>query len=73
MRYPLKPGTRLVLCVSDQGYAFSLELGKVYRQIPDEAGSRHGLVRVIDESGEDYLYPGEYFVVPARKNKGLSG
>jgi hypothetical protein len=40
----------------------SLELRKLYEVIPDEKASKHHLVRVVDESGEDYLYPEDYFV-----------
>ncbi|HTU91961.1 MAG TPA: hypothetical protein VMF69_17900 [Gemmataceae bacterium] len=51
-----------LLCVKNDNYPVSLEVRKVYRTIPDEvAGARH-FVRVIDESGEDYLYPESYFV-----------
>jgi hypothetical protein len=53
---------RFVLCVRNRDYPASLELRKVYRLLKDEQASRHGQVRVIDESGEDYLYPEEYFV-----------
>lgn len=53
---------RYVLCVKNRGYAASLELRKVYRQLPDPAAERKGLVRVVDESGEDYLYPCEFFL-----------
>jgi hypothetical protein len=58
-----KPGVaRFVLCVRNKDYPVSLELRKVYRLLPDEQASRQHQVRVIDESGEDYLYPEEYFV-----------
>ena len=50
------------LCVKNQGYPASLELRKVYRALPDPEGERHGLARVVDESGEDYLYPAEFFI-----------
>jgi hypothetical protein len=53
---------RFVLCVRNRDYPASLELRKVYRLLKDEQASRHRQVRVIDESGEDYLYPEEYFV-----------
>ncbi|MGB9361247.1 MAG: hypothetical protein WCA99_06570 [Candidatus Sulfotelmatobacter sp.] len=53
---------RFVLCVRNRDYPASLELRKVYRLLKDEHASKHGQVRVIDESGEDYLYPEEYFV-----------
>ncbi len=39
-----------------------LEIGKAYRVLPDESAARDGYIRVIDESGEDYLYPAVYFV-----------
>jgi hypothetical protein len=53
---------RFVLCVRNSDYPASLELRKVYRLLKDEQASKHHHVRVIDESGEDYLYPEEYFV-----------
>lgn len=51
----------LVVCLRNDGYGASLEKRKLYVAIPDAAASRHGLVRVIDESGDDYLYPNENF------------
>jgi hypothetical protein len=57
-----KSEARLVLCVRDEGYPAGLELRKVYRVLADEQASKLHLLRVIDESGEDYLYPEEYFV-----------
>lgn len=55
-------GTRhFVLCVSNRGYQASLIAHKVYEQIPDREGSDKGLVRVVDESGEDYLFPSRLF------------
>ena len=53
---------RFALCVENRGYPASLERRKVYRLLADDAASKHRQVRVIDESGEDYLYPQEYFV-----------
>jgi hypothetical protein len=51
-----------VLCVRNDGYPVSLEPRKVYVAIPDpDAEARH-YVRVVDESGEDYLYPADFFV-----------
>jgi hypothetical protein len=55
-------GARFVLCVRNEGYPASLELRKVYRVLADERASERRQLRVIDESGEDYLYPEEYFV-----------
>lgn len=51
-----------VLCVSNRGFAASLEVRKVYRAKPDPEGQKHRLLRVVDESGEDYLYPEKLFV-----------
>ena len=53
---------RFVLCVRNRDYPASLELRKVYRLLKDEQACKHRKVRVIDESGEDYLYPEEYFI-----------
>lgn len=53
---------RFVLCVDNDDYEVSLELCKVYRLLPDARGEKAGLIRVVDESGEDYLYPREMFV-----------
>ncbi len=52
----------LVLCLRNDGYEVSLERRKIYSSMPDADAAKHGQVRVIDESGEDYLYPAEYFV-----------
>ncbi len=52
----------LAVCVKNEGYAVSLELRKLYVLLSDAAAAKHGQVRVIDESGEDYLYPQEFFV-----------
>ena len=53
---------RFVLCVRNRGYAASLDLRKIYRRLVDAKASRLGLMRVVDESGEDYLYPDDFFV-----------
>lgn len=53
---------RYVVCIRNED-AEDLEIRKVYRVLPDEAVSARGHVRVVDESGEDYLYPSEWFVV----------
>lgn len=50
-----------VLCLDNDGYDTSLDVRKVYRSLADDEASRHGLIRVIDESGEDYLYPKKLF------------
>ena len=51
-----------VLCVSSERYPASLEARKIYRCVPDHQAEAHGQIRVIDESGEDYLYPQELFI-----------
>jgi hypothetical protein len=51
-----------LLCIENRGYSVSLDLRKVYRQVPDPTAEVRGLVRVEDESGEDYLYPVGFFV-----------
>jgi hypothetical protein len=51
-----------VVCVKNRGFAASLELRKIYRVIPDFAAENHRLIRVVDESGEDSLFPDAYFV-----------
>jgi hypothetical protein len=53
---------QFLLCVKNDAYPASLEVRKVYRAVPDPAAAAKGFVRVIDESGEDYLYPADYFV-----------
>ena len=53
---------QFVICIQNEGYPASLELWKVYRVLPDEKAAKHQLIRVIDESGEDYLYSETYFV-----------
>jgi hypothetical protein len=67
--------SRYVLCVKNRGYAASLERRKIYRRLNDLRASRHGLIRVVDESGQDYLYPSSYFVsiaVPKPARRALS-
>jgi hypothetical protein len=54
--------TRFVVCVDNAEYPASLDIHKVYRVVPDRDAERDGDLRIIDESGEDYLYPGKYFV-----------
>ncbi len=51
---------KYVVCIETRD-CDDLELGKVYRELRDEAASNDGYVRVIDDSGEDYLYPESYF------------
>ena len=52
-----------VICIrGDNEPELSIETGKIYRTLPDEVGEKHGLTRVIDETGEDYLYPFDCFI-----------
>lgn len=53
---------KFAVCVNNEEYPVSLELHKIYRVLPDEDAALDGDLRIIDESGEDYLYPKEYFV-----------
>lgn len=53
---------RFAICVNNEGYLASLELRKIYQVLPDVKAAKHQLIRVIDESGEDYLYPASFFV-----------
>ncbi len=56
-----KSDIRFAVCVANKGHE-DLEVWKVYRVLPDAKGAVVGCVRVIDESGEDYLYPARNFV-----------
>jgi hypothetical protein len=56
------------VCVRNAGYAASLEQNKIYVAIPDEVAQQRGQLRIVDESGEDYLFSADRFVaieVPA--------
>lgn len=73
MRAPSKP---FALCIDNDGYQASLIPGKVYRILSDPRAAKDDLVRIIDESGEDYLYHKDHFVFvdfpPAVKRKILA-
>lgn len=56
-----KPEPRFVLCIRNED-GDDLEPRKIYQVLPDESSAADGYIRVIDESGEDYLYPQDYFV-----------
>lgn len=53
---------RYAVCVKNKGYEVSLERNKIYSLIPDAEAEQDGDVRVVDESGEDYLYQRDWFV-----------
>jgi hypothetical protein len=53
---------QLVVCIDNKGYAASLEKRKIYVALHDTAAAKHGLLRIVDEPREDYLYPKKSFV-----------
>ena len=57
-----KKNYSFVLCIENKDCE-DLEKRKIYQMLPDEDGDKEGYIRVIDESGEDYLYPQSYFIV----------
>jgi hypothetical protein len=61
-RQPRSHSSRYVLCIRNPGYSASLELRKIYNRLPDAEAGKRGYTRVIDESGEDYLFPRGFFV-----------
>jgi hypothetical protein len=70
----LKPKSSFVLCVRNDDYRTSLVPRKLYQIMPDPGAEKRGLLRVVDESGEDYLFPAQLFVpivVPAEAEKAL--
>jgi hypothetical protein len=54
--------TKFVICIENSDYPASLEKRKIYELLPDAEAEKHGQLRVVDESGEDYLYPRALFV-----------
>jgi hypothetical protein len=57
-----KPQARqLVVCINNEGYPASLEKRKIYLSLRDPAAEKHGLLPIVDESGDDYLYPKAFF------------
>lgn len=56
-----KEAVHFVVCIDNDGYAASLDVGKLYRFIPDPEAEAEGLLRVIDESGEDYAFEAKRF------------
>ncbi|NJL60424.1 MAG: hypothetical protein HC887_13100 [Desulfobacteraceae bacterium] len=63
MKQREKESARFAVCLNNSGYKASLELHKIYRIIPDEDAAEDGDIRIVDESGEDYLYPAMWFVM----------
>lgn len=58
---PASTGTRFAVCLANDGYKASLEPRKIYAVVPDTDAARHRQLRVVDESGEDYLFPASLF------------
>jgi hypothetical protein len=66
---------RFAVCINNSAYLDDLKVRTVYQILPDESAARSNYIRVIDETGEDYLYPAEYFVfidVPPEAAKALT-
>lgn len=75
MKSKAKRPAQFGVCIGNSGYPASLEAGKFYAVIPDAEAAKHGYIRVIDESGEDYGYSAERFFllgVPDTLAKALS-
>jgi hypothetical protein len=53
---------RFAICINDGGYVDDLKVRTVYQLLPDESAARSNYIRVVDETGEDYLYPANLFV-----------
>ena len=53
---------KFAVCINNEDYEVSLELRKIYKVLPDARAAEHRYIRVVDESGEDYLYPEDYFI-----------
>ncbi len=67
--------THFMVCVNNRGYEASLETKKIYEVLVDKAAKKDHQIRVIDESGEDYLYPSDYFApirLPAETKEKLA-
>jgi hypothetical protein len=67
---------KYILCINNAGYPASLEQRKIYLTLPDKSAEAKGLLRVIDESGEDYLYPAARFVaieIPQQAREAFAG
>jgi len=74
MQKSKRAASRFVICVENKGYKASLEKRKVYVALSDAIALKHGQVRVIDESGEDYLFPKSLFLpitVPVSLRKAI--
>ena len=73
VKHGRKPQPKFVLCIQNKDCE-DLEVRKIYRVMPDKSASEDDLLRIIDESGEDYLYPAAYFMaieLPSEVQKAL--
>jgi hypothetical protein len=61
MQGPTEQAAKFAVCINNEGYLASLEVGKLYRVIPDDEAKSHGYIRIVDESGEDYGYTATRF------------
>ena len=61
MKKRTKQAIFFAVCINNKKYEASLEIGKLYRVIPDEDAESHGYLRIVDESGEDYGYAADRF------------
>ena len=68
---PRRSPPRFVVCIENAGYPVALELHKIYRALVDADAASDGDIRIVDESGEDYLYPARWFAAldPPRRVK----
>ena len=62
MKHREKKSVRFAVCLNNSGYKASLELHKIYRILQDDDAAEDEDIRIVDESGEDYLYPARWFV-----------
>lgn len=56
-----RPASAFVVCLRNDGYDVDLMRGRLYPVLPDRHAAAEGMIRIVDESGEDYLYPSEWF------------
>lgn len=61
MKKDVHPEPRFVVCVRNDNYELDLTLHKIYQVLPDASAERSGRIRIVDETGEDYLYPETFF------------
>ena len=61
MKRKTTKASHFAVCINNKGYKAALEVGKLYRVIPDTEAASHGYIRVVDESGEDYGYAADRF------------